>query len=158
MPKTFMRVDPRERANLVRLAQVTSELDRSEAATENREHLLQGVIDHAPHGIVVCDRLGHFIMWNKQAVRIVGRGALEVTPDKWADVYDCRHPETRRRLPVDELPLVRALRGEYVYNSRLWLGSADNGKLVVCHATPIQASGEEMAGAVVMFMEEAQSA
>ena len=63
-------------------------------------------------GIIVGDLRGRQIFRNSSADRISGTRTEKAGPDEWAKVYGLFNLDKKTYLPVDENPLVRAMRGE----------------------------------------------
>ena len=77
-------VETREQA----LAELTRDLERRvEDRTRElaRQHALQQLIlENIADGVVVADREGRFLLWNRKAEQIVGSGPDEVSADQWS--------------------------------------------------------------------------
>lgn len=112
----------------------------------------QTVADTLAEGLIVTDMDGNFLVFNAEAERIIGLGPQAGGPDTWSEtygVYNCIGP-----LAVDDLPLVRALKGETVRGKVLFIKNPvrQQGVYVRCNATPIIEDGVQV-GAVVTFSD-----
>src|SRR5258708_33219941 len=85
---------------------------QTEEETKRQKELLQLILGSIADGVVVADSNGKFLIFNAAAEQILGIGATEATPDKWSDQYGVYLPDTLTQYPSDQLPLVRAMRGE----------------------------------------------
>jgi PAS domain S-box-containing protein len=108
------------------------------------------LVEHFPAGVLVCDVAGRIVFKNPGARRILGHALDEVR-----SVGDYERftmvDEAGQRVPVQQLPLARALRGEVVQavelqylhpdGSRIWLRTA---------ASPIVEMGQ-ITGAAAFF-------
>src|SRR4051812_3900168 len=82
------------------------------------------LIEHLADGAVASDADGHFVLLNRR-VREGKEGLVpaalpfKVPMEGWAEHFALRRPGEERLLTTDELPLVRALRGETVRDMQL---------------------------------------
>jgi sigma-B regulation protein RsbU (phosphoserine phosphatase) len=83
--------------------------------------ILDSVLDSVPVGVVVSDLEGRFLVFNREAEKILGIGAQTVGPEEWSRVYGCYLPDTVTPFPPDQLPLFRALRGEVVADQLIYI-------------------------------------
>lgn len=88
------------------------------AASEQRS-FLAAVLESVENGIVACDPAGKLTFFNDAARAIHGMEELPLPFDQWAEHYNLYRTDGTTRLPVDEIPLVRALRGERVNGARV---------------------------------------
>ena len=70
------------------------------------------VLDTISVGVVVVNAEGKFLIWNQTATAILGMDADDVPPEEWSHHYHLMSPQDEEPMPADQLPLVRALRGE----------------------------------------------
>ena len=89
----------------VKLEQTISEL-------RDRTQLMETVFENMDEGVAVSDEEGRLLIFNPSAERIVGIGPVESEPDEWSEIYGAFYLDKETRVPTDQLPLVRALRGE----------------------------------------------
>jgi PAS domain S-box-containing protein len=98
-------------------------------------------------GLAAVDEQGKFVIWNAAAERILGMGATDL-PDtrNGPAIMACLLPDTVTPFPPEQLPVLRAIRGEvsttemYVRNRRLpqgaWIevsaGPRKDGDGMVC--------------------------
>lgn len=84
------------------------------AAEELQQHkaLLQTTFDSIDDGIIVSNEHGEFLLFNPAAQRILQKSSQKSDPKKWSDLYSLLLPDGITPFPVDELPLMRAIRGE----------------------------------------------
>ncbi|MBI4784451.1 MAG: PAS domain S-box protein [Oscillatoriophycideae cyanobacterium NC_groundwater_1537_Pr4_S-0.65um_50_18] len=107
-----------------RVAQRTQELVQFQKDLQKQTHLLQAILDNIGDGLVVTDLEGQFLVFNPAAHRILGIGAEVVSYDKWAEHYGVYLDDRLTLCPVDNLPLMRAIRGE----------AADNVEIFICNS------------------------
>jgi PAS domain S-box-containing protein len=82
---------------------------------------LRAVFENLADGLVVADAQGRFIYFNREAERILGTGARDVSPAKWSTVYGCYLPDRVTLFPPERLPLTRALQGEEALNELIFI-------------------------------------
>jgi len=87
------------------------------ARTRALEPILQTISD----GIAVVDREGVFLVFNEAAERILGVGSMDVPPSEWPEVYGLFLPDRATPYPSEQLPLVRASRGEAVHDAEIYV-------------------------------------
>src|SRR5258705_8853789 len=73
---------------------------------------LRSIIHSMSDGVVVADRKGRFLLWNKAAERMAGIGRTDAPPERWTSTYGIYLPDGITPFPTEDLPLVRAIRGE----------------------------------------------
>jgi PAS domain S-box-containing protein len=139
------------------LARQAEELSQSRQALETQTLMLQSVLDSMAEGLVAADEQGKFLIWNRAAERIVGYGPAELPTQEWSEHYGTYLPDEVTLFPADQLPLVRAIRGE-VSTAEIFLRSAR-----VIQSTWIEASGSPLKdrdgtvhGGVVAFRDITQ--
>ena len=91
------------------LARQAVELARSRKVLETQ---LQYVLHSMAEGLVAVDERGNYVLWNPAAERILGMGAADLPIQKWPEQYGLYLPDTVTPFPSEQIPLVRAVRGE----------------------------------------------
>ena len=139
------------------LERQAEELAQSRQALETQTLMLQSVLDSMAEGLVAADEQGKFLIWNRAAERIVGYGPAELPTQEWSEHYGTYLPDEVTLFPADQLPLVRAIRGE-VSTAEIFLRSPK-----VTQSTWIEASGSPLKdrdgtvhGGVVAFRDITQ--
>ncbi|HTA23992.1 MAG TPA: PAS domain S-box protein [Terriglobales bacterium] len=136
------------------LSRQSDELLRSQHALETQTLMLQSVLDSMAEGLVAADENGKFIIWNPAAERILGRGATDLSSQKWAEHYELYMADTVTPFPVDQLPMVRAIRGEastaemFVRNPAL-----TQGVWIEASGGPLKNKEGAVCGGVVAFRD-----
>ncbi|HLN29166.1 MAG TPA: ATP-binding protein [Gemmataceae bacterium] len=87
---------------------------RSEQALRDQTRVLTSILGSMGDGVVVADEKGKFTHFNPAAERILGLGLTDSAPEKWAAHYGVYLPDNETLCPTNQLPLVRAFRGEAV--------------------------------------------
>jgi PAS domain S-box-containing protein len=126
---------------------------RTERETERQKELLQLIVGSIADGVVVADSNGKFLLFNAAAEQVLGIGATDTTPDQWSDRYGSYLPDGVTLYPPNELPLVRAMRGESVDAAEVFIRNAKvpDGRLLSITGRPLRAEDGALQGGVVVF-------
>jgi PAS domain S-box-containing protein len=95
-----------------RIAEQTTEL-------EDEKLFLEAVLENTEDGIVACDAEGALTLFNGAAREFHGSSEAPLPFEKWAEYYNLYRPDGVTRLPVEEIPLFRALNGEKVQGAEI---------------------------------------
>jgi PAS domain S-box-containing protein len=119
--------------------------------------MLQSVLDSIEEGLVAADEQGKFIIWNPAAAKILGLGATNLPSQEWTAHYGLYLEDTVTPFPPDQIPLVRAIRGEisttqmYVRNPEL-----EKGAWIEVYGGPLRDKNGAMRGGVVALRDVTQ--
>jgi PAS domain S-box-containing protein len=145
-----------------RLDWMLGQLQQARAGERERERLveqlhtetarLEAVVRHLPAGVLITEApSGKIVLFNERLGQIGGRPAQhgESLPDYQHMPFF--HPDGRP-YPVEDWPLVRAMRGEQLENQEMVLHRADGGLTTISvNAAPIRdAVGDIIAAAVIV--------
>jgi PAS domain S-box-containing protein len=121
--------------------------------TKRQKELLQLILESIADGVVVADSNGKFLLFNVAAEQFLGVGATDTAPDQWSDRYGSYLPDAVTPYPSDELPLVRAMRGESVDAVELFIRNAQvpDGRLLSITGRPLRSEDGTLQGGVVVF-------
>ena len=95
-----------------RLARKTQELISAQQSLETQTQKLQSVLDSMTEGLVAIDTEAKFVLWNVAAGKLLGLAATALPPDAWVGHYGLFMRDTVTPFPADQIPVLRALRGE----------------------------------------------
>lgn len=129
---------------------------REEVADLDRAGLnLRSILDSMSDGVVVADKEGRFVEFNRPAERILGVGQIEVPPAEWAREYGLFLPDQKTLWPMDRLPLMRAIQGEDVNLERMYVRqrASAEGRWISVNARPLRDSSGAIAGGVAVFRD-----
>jgi len=131
---------------------ITEKKLADEEITRQKE-LLQLILESIADGVVVADSNGKFLLFNAAAEQVLGIGATEATSDKWSEQYGVYLPDTVTQYPPDQLPLVRAMRGENVDAVELFIRNPQvpEGRLLSINGRPLKRADGALQGGVVVF-------
>ncbi len=99
---------------LDRVRTTESRLEQINVKLREKTRLMETVFDNMDEGIVVVDVTGRQLLYNPSAKRISGKGMTTSQASQWAEIYGLYYPDQETLVPVDQNPLVRAMRGESV--------------------------------------------
>ncbi|WP_197047340.1 PAS domain S-box protein [Planktothrix serta] len=93
-------------------------LERQQAKDklQQEKDFLSALVDQLCEGIVVCDRSGKLIFFNQASREFHGLSEADINTENWAEYYSLYRPDGQTLMPLDEIPLFRALQGETVQN------------------------------------------
>jgi PAS domain S-box-containing protein len=144
-----------ERFGIVLVFRDITEKKRAEEETKQQKELLQLILGSIADGVVVADSNGKFLLFNAAAEQVVGIGATDTTPDQWSDRYGNYLPDGVTLYPPNDLPLVRAMRGESIDAVEVFIRNAKvpEGRLLSVTGTPLRSEDGTLRGGVVIFRD-----
>lgn len=104
-----------------RVAERTAELAQSRDAFERQSALLNLILESLSDGVAVADETGRVIVNNSAARIISGSRGSSVPAQDWVRYFRPFKADGVTPCPFDQMPLVRALRGEEVKDEELLL-------------------------------------
>ncbi|WP_269938283.1 sensor histidine kinase [Arthrobacter sp. HY1533] len=118
--------------------------------SQQRERLLETIVDTVGVGVVVVDADGNDRLMNstQEAIHALG------VPDHIADPHEGEllvFGPNKGALPADARPVRRAILGESFTNYQIWIGTGDRARALSTTARTIQGEGGESDGAVIAF-------
>ncbi len=130
-------------------------VDERTAELTRQRDLQRLILDSVADGVVVTDRDGRFVLWNRKAEQIVGAGPQAVPPEYWSAHFGIYRDESGEPLPTEELPLVRAIRGESTVSTELYLRNParTEGRWTQVTARPLRDHDEGLSGAVAVLVD-----
>ncbi len=116
---------------------------------------LKAVIENMIDGVVVVDRDGKFLFFNRVAEKILGMGSIDSSPSDWTSRFGCFTPDGSRLISPDELPLARSMRGEEVSDFEMLIRNpgVPNGALIRTSSLPLRDEDGVLQGGVVCFRD-----
>jgi PAS domain S-box-containing protein len=133
-----------------------------QSAQENlarQSDILQSMVDNIGDGVIVVDEHGRFLIFNPAAERMLGPRVDNITSGQWTEMYALHLPDTVTPVPEDQLPLVRAMRGETVDNFLMYMRRAEQrrGTWISVNARPLIDKDGLRRGAVALVRDITQS-
>ena len=119
----------------------------------NETEILQSTIHHLNEGVIVADKEGLFLICNPAAHTTLAIGVDENSPKSWADVCGCYMPDGVTPYTPNTLPAARALAGETVPETEIFIRNSQcpAGIWVHAKASPMRDKNENICGSVVVF-------
>ncbi len=140
------------------LSRQAEELARSRLALEEQTLMLRSVLNSMTEGLAAADEQGKFVLWNTAAEKILGMGAADLPSEKWTEHYGLFLNDTVTPFPSDQIPMVRAIRGEvsttemFVRNPKI----AEGAWIEVCSG-PLRDKHGVVRGGVAAFRDITRS-
>jgi PAS domain S-box-containing protein len=127
-----------------------TERRRAEDELQRERGFLRALLENLSEGVVACDGDGVLTTFNRATRDFHGLPAEPLPSERWAAHYSLFESDGVTPLRHDDLPLVRALRGEAVQNLEVVIAPLDaRRRLVVCNGAPLLSESGELLGAVV---------
>lgn len=86
---------------------------------------LEAVLENLDVGVVACDSKGTLSFFNRASRELHNLPAERIPSEEWADHYDLYRSDGATPLPLEEIPLYRALRSERVHNEEIVIAPKD---------------------------------
>ena len=130
----------------------TRELRTAEAESRRQAGLLSAIMTSIGDGVGVVDANGAFLLHNPAAQALLGVDDDVAGPGDWQQHYGLYRPDGRTPFPLDEMPLVRGLRGESSDGVEMMVRNRErpDGILVSVDGRPLDPSAGQP-GAVAVF-------
>jgi len=113
---------------------------------------LNAVLDNLSDALVACDADGALTLFNPAAQRLHGLPAATVPAEKWPEHYDLYEADGVTRLASQDVPLLRALRGEAVRDVEMVVKPAgQSARTLLASGERILDGNGDLQGAVVVM-------
>ena len=128
-----------------------TERKQAEEAIENERAHLSALLDNIGEAIVICDAEGRIVRFNETARRLHGLPEEPVPPEQWAEHYDLYYEDGITLLPMEDIPLFRALQGERVLNAEIVVAPKHSGGpyYMICSGQALTDEAGNITGAVI---------
>jgi PAS domain S-box-containing protein len=105
---------------------------------------------------VVSDERGKLLFFNPAAEDILGAGMADVEPEEWSRLYEIFMPDQVTPYPPHEFPLSKAIRGETVTLTEIFVRNQKTKQGVWASATarPLRNEAGDHCGGLVVFRDE----
>lgn len=123
-----------------------------DVSAPGREALRQ-ILECLSEGVVIVDGDGRSVLSNRAAVELLGIALTNEVSEQWSELFGLFRPDTVTPFPAQELPLVRALRGEESHDVAMYVknGVVPCGRHLSVTARPLLLADGSPRGAVVAF-------
>jgi PAS domain S-box-containing protein len=131
---------------------IAAELARSEDDLRQQTNILQLVLNRMSDGVIVGNEQGELLIFNSAAEEMIGKGTTDTSIDRWSDEYGLFLPDGKTPYPVQDLPLVRTIRGESVDNVDVFTRHSDKpeGVWLKVNGRPLQDEAGNLKGGVII--------
>ncbi len=139
-----------ERARQELNATLERRIEERTLELEEQRLFLEAVLDTIDVGVTSCDRDGRLILFNRTTRRWHGLPEEAVPMELWSEHYSLYEKDGRTLLATEQIPLVRALRGEWVRDAEIVIAPASGPeRRVVTSGQLLKNARGETLGAVV---------
>lgn len=148
--EAFARVGA-EIGQLVERREMAEELQESLTELARAKGVMDSVLDNMGSGVILADRNGDILIFNKSAQRILGAGAPGRNLSDWTGtVYTA---DGDRPIAFEELPLVKAMHGESTNDVLITIRTQSNpeGIVVSVNGRPVLDAQGKFNGGVIVF-------
>ena len=101
------------------LQQKVKELEQTQATIQNKEQFLQTLLNNVSDGIAACDREGRITQFNPACKKLFGLPQKSLPSEQWSKHYRVYYPDGETLVKTEDLPLIRAFKGETVGNAEI---------------------------------------
>ncbi len=125
---------------------------QAEASLRREQEFSRVVVENMSEGVVACDADGILTLFNRTVREWHGVDCRAVPPEEWASLYDLYGADGVTPLPTENIPLLRAFRGESVREAAMAIvAKGQPPRYVLVSGDPLfDVTGRKMGAAVVM--------
>jgi PAS domain S-box-containing protein len=124
---------------------------RAEVALQEQTKLLQVIIDSIGDGLILANQQGEFVLFNRAAVKMFGQLTNEKSSQEWSSTYGLFLADQKTLFPEEELPLTRAIKGEYVNDVAIFVRRQDcEDRWISISGYPVVDTSREITGGVIV--------
>lgn len=129
-----------------------TELRVAETALKRQSEFINTMTENQPTGIVACDADGKLALFNQAAKEWHGVDILKIPQEQWAENYGLYKEDGNTILETDDIPLIKAFKGEKVENYEIVIKAVgQKPRLVSCNgASFFDQKGTRLGAVVVM--------
>ena len=127
-------------------------------ALKEQYDFMETTLDSISDGLIVTDRDGDYLIFNRSAKQIVGRQFPHASLSERSRVYGLFRADRRTPFPADELPLARALRNESTDGVEMFVRNEDRpeGAWISVSGRPLRDPSGAVTGGTIMFRDVTQ--
>ncbi len=130
-----------------------SELRQALEASQDRERLLDAIVNTVNVGLVAVDADGHDVLMNRRQRLFHQLATPKDNPDPAEEDLLIFAADRSTKLSPPERPVARALQGEAFAQVLIWAGQGNEARALSVTARPIRRSDGCAAGSVVAFYD-----
>ena len=141
-------------ARTAELEERIAESNRVQQQLEVKGELLDAVLESIDVAVVACDAAGNLTLFNRTARAFHGLDLKAVPPAEWPQYYSLRHADGVTPMAIDEVPLLRALKGEVVRSGEMVIApKAGAPYTLLASGRPLRSAQGKSLGAVVAMKD-----
>jgi two-component system, OmpR family, phosphate regulon sensor histidine kinase PhoR len=129
------------------------ELQQVLRETRDRQRLLETMMDTVSVGLVAVDRGGHDILMNRHQRNNHLLAAPSGNPDPNESQLLVFQPDGTTPIPLQERPVLRAIRGETFTDELIWIGAGKQQRAMAVTARPMIDDDGDFDGSVIAFSD-----
>ena len=120
-----------------------------------QSQLMESIFNSISDGVFVTDNTGRIIMSNPRAMQMADLLKSIVEPDEWMQGYNFFYPDKVTPYPIEELPIMKAIRGESVDDVEVFVNNdrVPDGVHLNVSCRPLQDSEGNQSGGVLVFRD-----
>ena len=127
-----------------------TERKETERQLEESENFISALLNNLNVGVVACNEEGILTYFNKKTEEFHGLPQKNIPPEEWADYYDLYSEDGKTKLSIEEIPLYRALNGEYFNEIEMVIKPKEGDALSILNSgQPLKDTQGNITGAVV---------
>ena len=129
-----------------------TERKQAEASLRREQEFSRVVVENISEGVVACDADGILTLFNRTAREWHGVDPRAVPSEEWVNLYDLYSLDGVTPLPTENIPLLRAFRGECVREAGMAIvAKGQPPRFVLTSGDPLfDVAGRKIGAAVVM--------
>ena len=138
--------------------QAETRLEQSVRDLRNQTRLMQTVFDSMEEGVVMVDMAGNFLLTNRRREEIIGKKLIASEPAEWPATFGAFYLDKKTHYATDELPIMRALRGEATEDIELFIRNDNRleGAYIRARGRPLLDGNQEVVAGVAIFSDITQ--
>lgn len=123
-------------------------------ALQSQTRILQSILDSMGDGVIVADETGRILFFNPEAEGLIDI-AMDITLDELPETYGLFLPDTITPFPSVDLPLTRAIHGEFSDNVEMFIRNekVPQGVYIEIAGSPLQDESGKRRGGVIVFRD-----
>lgn len=123
-------------------------------ALQSQTRILQSILDSMGDGVIVADETGRILFFNPEAEGLIDI-AMNTPLDDSPETYGLFLPDTITPFPSADLPLTRAIHGEFSDNVEMFIRNekVPQGVYIEVAGSPLQDESGKRRGGVIVFRD-----
>lgn len=140
--------------NITRRKEAEEALRLTADALQSQTRILQSILDSMGDGVIVADETGRILFFNPEAEGLIDI-AMNTPLDDSPETYGLFLPDTITPFPSEDLPLTRAIHGEFSDNVEMFIRNekVPQGVYIEVAGRPLQDESGERRGGVIVFRD-----